>query len=142
MRHMRAHLVCAVEVAHVLFIKVGRRNVGAPAKPPLAGDAVPLLRLKVAVVEVHRGAERVVRVHHTADAGCEEGNTASRLAAQQHVVNSSRHNRVGGGFAFTNFLYNASSETRCLACCLSNGFSDCTFPGSSPLLQIHSLGLR
>lgn len=40
-------LVCLVEVLHVLLHNVARGDVSAATKPPLAGDAVPLLRLKV-----------------------------------------------------------------------------------------------
>lgn len=40
-------LVGAVEVGHVLGHHPVGGDVGAAAKPPLAGDAVPLLRLKV-----------------------------------------------------------------------------------------------
>ncbi len=46
-----AHLVHAVEVAHVLLHNVVGGDVGAAAKPPLAGDALPVLSLKVAAGE-------------------------------------------------------------------------------------------
>ena len=48
LQYNSSHLVGAVEVAHVLLIHVGGGDVGAAAKPPLAGDALPVLGLKVA----------------------------------------------------------------------------------------------
>ena len=43
-------LVRAVEVLQVLLDDPVGREVGAAAEPPLAGDAVPLGRLEVAVL--------------------------------------------------------------------------------------------
>jgi hypothetical protein len=40
-------LIGAVEVLHVVEVEVGRGDVRAAAEPPLRGDAVPSLRLKV-----------------------------------------------------------------------------------------------
>jgi hypothetical protein len=42
-------LVGLVEVLHILWHNVAGGDVSAATKPPLAGDAVPLLSLKVPV---------------------------------------------------------------------------------------------
>mmetsp|Transcript_19535 Transcript_19535/g.57892 ORF Transcript_19535/g.57892 Transcript_19535/m.57892 type:complete len:438 (+) Transcript_19535:431-1744(+) len=78
-------LVGPVEVLHVVDVEVRRRDVGAAAKPPLARDAVPFLGLEEAVVEVHRGRERVLGVHHRRDAGGEEGHAAGHVLALERV---------------------------------------------------------
>ena len=92
---------------HVLYIQVRGSDIGASTKPPLSGQSLPLLSLKVPkgqrikktsayhgtalllkagtvhamsnlpVVEVHCGSEGVLRVHHRRDASSEEGNTAN-----------------------------------------------------------------
>jgi len=38
------HLVCPMEVPHVLLIKIGGSDIGASTKPPLPWDAVPFLK--------------------------------------------------------------------------------------------------
>lgn len=76
---MAAHLVRAMEVLHVVFVDVRGADIRAAAEPPLFRHSLPLLCLKVAVVEVHGGRVRVLGVHHTADAGREEGHTVGWL---------------------------------------------------------------
>ena len=51
-------LVGAVKVFHIVFVNVGRGNVGAPAKPPLSA-----LTLKEAVIKVHGGAMGIAWMH-------------------------------------------------------------------------------
>lgn len=40
------YLVCAMEVLHVFLHHVARCDVSATTKPPLAGDAIPVLSLE------------------------------------------------------------------------------------------------
>ena len=52
-------LVCAMEVLHVVFVDVRWSNVSTSTEPPNT-----TIRLKVAIVEMHGGAEWVLGVYH------------------------------------------------------------------------------
>ncbi len=69
-----AHLfVRSVEMFHVFFVEVGGSDVGSSSEPPHSS-----VGLEITVVEVHRGTERVARVHHAGQSASEEGNSFSR----------------------------------------------------------------
>lgn len=74
-------LIGAVEMLHVLLIEIRGGNVGTSSKPPLARQAIPLLCLKVSIVEVHCGGMRIARMHNGGDAGGEKGHTADVVLA-------------------------------------------------------------
>mmetsp|Transcript_4238 Transcript_4238/g.6414 ORF Transcript_4238/g.6414 Transcript_4238/m.6414 type:complete len:403 (+) Transcript_4238:411-1619(+) len=67
-------LVGAVEVLHVLLKEVGRSDVRSTAEPPGA-----LIRLEVAVVEVHGGGHGIAGVHDGGETDGEEGHALTRL---------------------------------------------------------------
>ena len=69
-------LVGAVEVLHVVQVKVRRGDVGAASEPPDAS-----LGLEVTVVEVHRGCKGVLGVHHRTQAARKERNPLAGLIA-------------------------------------------------------------